>query len=449
MNYPVIMVVEDDANMRFVLEECLRDQYTVVLATDGQEALDLYHTSSPDLVLLDIKIPKLSGLQVLERIKHINPDAMVVVLTGYATVDMAVEAMKQGAYDFISKPFEVDKLIATLGEAAQKVQISKENLQARNTSREINDSIYNSMVCSRARDLDEMISTIAASEYTILVEGESGTGKSLVAKDIHNRSKRKDGPFVLVDCASLPDSLIESELFGYEKGAFTGANSRRVGKIERADGGTLFLDEISTLNPNAQAKLLTVIQNREFERLGGNHTQPIDVRIIVASNQSLKQMVIDKTFRHDLYYRLNVFSVELLPLRERKEDIIPMAYYFINKFGNRDNISLSTDAALKLKIYEWPGNIRELENSIKHALILIKDKNTIESIHLPLDLNQGYWKLGYKNMGLKDAVEKTEQMIIEQALVDSDFNIDKCAETLKISRRTLYYRINKFDIDIP
>jgi transcriptional regulator with PAS, ATPase and Fis domain len=296
--------------------------------------------------------------------------------------------------------------------------------------------------------LEDMISSVAMSDYTVLIEGESGTGKSLIAKEIHRKSPRRDGPFVLVDCASMHPNLVESELFGFEKGAFTGALSQRIGKLERANGGTLFLDEISTLDPSSQASLLSVVQNREFEKIGGSRPQALNIRIIVATNQNLKQMVKDKNFRHDLYYRLKVFTLCMPGLKQREEDIIPMAYYLIRKFSDRKDIELSSEAALKLKNYDWPGNIRELENAIRHALILINEDNIIGSRHLPLELNQGYWSFRDKNIGIREMLAALEHNIIEQSLLENDLNVEKCAQTLKVSKRTLYYRMKKLNVNL-
>lgn len=449
MKNPLVLIVEDDASMRFVLDECLkREDYQTLQAADGEEAVEIFEKYSPDLVLLDLKIPRLSGIEVLKNCRAQNPETLFIVLTGHATINNAVEAMKEGAYDFISKPFELETLLKTINEAIKQGSIIKENRAAREQSQENHDGICRSLSSPGFNKLSKMIEGVAASEYTVLLEGESGTGKSLVAEEIHRQSERHDGPFIRVDCASLHPNLVESELFGFEKGAFTGALSSRSGKLERAQGGTLFFDEISTLDLKGQASLLSVIQNREYERIGGSRMHTLDVRIVAASNQNLKQMVKDKQFRHDLYYRINVFSINLPPLRERQDDIIPLAYFLIRKFSGRDDIELTPQAALKLKGYEWPGNIRELENAIKYALILNRENRFIDGAHLPLELNQGYWAFREKNMGLREILETTEKNIIEQTLLENDLNVDKSARALKIPRRTLYYRMNKLSIDL-
>lgn len=448
MDHTPILVVEDDPGMRFALDECLkRKQYDTILACNGQEALDLFTTNSPGLVLLDLKIPRISGMEVLEKIKSLSPETIIIILTGNATIDNAVEAMKKGAYDFITKPFEVEDLLNAVEKADKASRISKENLLAKDRAGSNFSACYESTSPTNNK-LNIILKNVAMTDSTVLIEGESGTGKTLLARQIHNLSSRKAEPFVKIDCASLPANLIESELFGYEKGAFTGAAAQKKGKIERANGGTLFLDEISTLDLNAQATLLNLIQNQEFERIGGNTLHSINIRIIAASNQDLKQMVKNKSFRHDLYYRLNVFTVFLPPLRERTEDIIPLAYFFINKFSTDERITLSTEAALKLKSYMWPGNIRELENVIKHALILLQDQKTIEISHLPLELNKGYWGFRDLNLGLKEILHTTEKNAIEQALLENDLNIEDCAKSLKIPVRTLYYKINKLGISL-
>lgn len=444
-----ILVVEDDDNMRFVIDECLkRNGYETLLASDGDQAMDIFQKYSPDVVLLDFKIPKANGIEVLELIKKNSQDSIVIMLTGHATINMAVESIKKGAYDLVTKPFEVEELMLIVENAVKKRKVIMENQEAKEkaTTVQYGSECFYSEASSIMR-INKSMESVALSDYTVLIEGESGTGKSLIAKEIHQKSGRKNGPFVLVDCAVLPSNLIESELFGYEKGAFTGALSRKIGKIERANGGTLFLDEISTLDFNSQAALLSVIQNRQFERVGGSSPQTIDVRIIAASNRNLKQMVKDKTFRHDLYYRLKVFTIVMPPLKDRLEDIIPLTYYFLNKYSSA-NITLSVEAAMKLKSYEWPGNIRELENAVKHALILVGDGEVIEIKHLPLELNQGYWAFRDQNLSLKEIVETTERNVIQQALLENDLNIEKCAQALRVSKRTLYYRIKRLGIDL-
>lgn len=442
MEQPTTLVVEDDKHMQFVLQECLkRIGHKTLIAGDGQQALYLFEKNLPDLVILDLNLPRIHGLEVLKHMKAIWPEALIVILTGYGTISTAVESMKEGAYDFISKPFEVDTLLSIVDEAMEKRKVIRENRSAQDVS-------YQLDICPLPRKLDDLITSVAQSDYTVLLEGESGTGKTLIAEEIHRRSPRNQGPFVRVDCASLPANLIESELFGYEKGAFTGAVNRKIGKVERAHGGTLFLDEISTLDYHAQGALLSLIQNREFERIGGTKAHVIDIRVIAASNQNLKQMVRDKTFRHDLYYRLNVFTIVMPPLRQRKEDIIPLAYFFLRKYSQRTDLSFSTEAAMKLREYEWPGNIRELENAIKHALILSKGSAVIESRHLPLELNQGYWGIRDKNMSLKDILNATEKSAIEQSLLENNLDIGACAKSLHISRRSLLYRMKKLNITL-
>ncbi|KUG03309.1 putative two-component response regulator [hydrocarbon metagenome] len=449
MSKPLILIVEDDASMSYVLAECLKiEDYDTLQASQGEQAIELFEKTTPDLVLLDLKIPRLNGLEVLKHLKRISPEALIIMLTGHATINTAVESMKEGAYDFISKPFEVDELMHTVKEAMKKRSVIKENQVARTNASSPSEEVYRSTTSPVSKKVDDIISSVAESDYTVLIEGESGTGKSLVAADIHKISYRKDKPFVRVDCAALYSNLVESELFGFEKGSFTGAVSTKIGKLERANGGTLFLDEISTLDLNGQASLLSVIQNQEIERIGSSKPQVLDIRIIAATNQNLKQMVKEKTFRHDLYYRLNVFTVYMPSLRERREDIIPLTYFFIRKYCRRDQMELSPEAAMKLKTYDWPGNIRELENAVKHALILVRDGNIIQSEHLPLELNQGYWAFRDKNLGLREILATTEKNIIEQALLENDLNVEQCARSLKVSRRTLYYRMSKLDVNL-
>ncbi|MDR2502842.1 MAG: sigma-54 dependent transcriptional regulator, partial [Deltaproteobacteria bacterium] len=359
-----------------------------------------------------------------------------------------VEAMKKGAFDFLTKPFDTEELMSVVEAAAQKHRASEENAYARRAGGGRAGDCFSAAFSPSMLKIFKSVDKVASSDYTILIEGESGTGKSMIAREIHERSARRKGPFVTVDCGTLPDNLIESELFGFEKGSFTGAQNRKTGKIERADGGTLFIDEISSLNFQAQAAFLNLLQNKEFERIGGCGPRLVDVRIIAASNRDLKRMVCDKTFRHDLYYRLKVFTLTMPALRERAEDILPLAYFFLHKLAPGRDIQFTSAAASKLRGFEWPGNIRELENSIKHALILLGDGSTLDSRHLPLEMEQGYWTARSRNISLKQMLDNAEKRLIQQALLENDMNIDKCARMLKISRRTLYYRLKQFDIDL-
>lgn len=444
-----VLIIEDDQNMRFVLDECLKRQgYQTILAADAEQGKELFAVKSPDLVILDFKIPKGNGLEVLEQITRWDPEALVIMLTGHATINLAVESMKKGAYDFVTKPFEVEELMQIVEKAVSKRKIILENEAAKENVLNCPAESYWPETSPVMAKINKVIGHVAQSDYTVLLEGESGTGKSLIAREIHEKSQRRKGPFVVVDCGTLPANLIESELFGHEKGAFTGALNQKAGKIERADGGTLFLDEISTLDFDSQAALLHVIQNKEFERIGGSGPRPVDVRIISASNRNLKSLVEEKVFRHDLYYRLKVFTIVMPSLQERAEDILPLTYYLLKKFGPKREIRLSPEAALKLKHYEWPGNIRELENTVKHALILLGEENVIENRHLPLELDENYWSARSRKLSLREMVENTERNIIRQALLENDLNVDQCARDLRVARRTLYYRLKKLGIDL-
>jgi len=444
-----VLIIEDDQNMRFVLDECLKRQgYRTILAADAEQGVELFAAKLPDLVILDFKIPKGNGLEVLEQIIGQDPEALVIMLTGHATINLAVESMKKGAYDFVTKPFEVEELMQIVEKAVGRRKIFLENEAAKEKALACPAERYWPENSPAMAKINKVIDHVAQSDYTVLLEGESGTGKSLIAREIHERSLRRQGPFVVVDCGTLPANLIESELFGYEKGAFTGAQNQKTGKIERADGGTLFLDEISTLDFDSQAALLHVIQNKEFERLGGSCPRPVDIRIISASNRNLKKLVEDKVFRHDLYYRLKVFTIVMPSLQERAEDILPLTYYFLKKYCPSRPVRLSPEAALKLKYYEWPGNIRELENAVKHALILLGEEDVIENRHLPLELDQGYWSGRSRKLSLREMVENTERNVIRQALLENDLNVDQCARALRVSRRTLYYRLKKLGIDL-
>ncbi len=364
MNHSLILIVEDDASMRFVLDECLkREEYRTLQAADGEEAVELFAKHNPDLMLLDLKIPRISGMEVLRNCRAQNPEALFIVLTGHATIHTAVEAMKEGAYDFISKPFELETLLKTINEAVKQGSIIKENRAAREQPRENHDGICRSFTSPVFIRVNKMVEGVAASEYTVLIEGESGTGKELLAQSIHNYSQRKNMPFVAINCAALPESLLESELFGYESGSFTGARKTgKIGLFEQANGGSIFLDEIGDISPNLQSRLLRVLQERQIMRIGSDRMINIDTRIIAATNKDLVSEVEQGNFRRDLYYRLNVISICIEPLKKRTEDILPLMSSFL---GQKYNQLTDSDKDI-LCTYTWPGNIRELESAAIH-----------------------------------------------------------------------------------
>ena len=373
-----ILVADDEESMRWVLSKALRKKgFSVELARDGEEALRLIKSESFDLAILDIKMPGLSGLDLLDRVRELKRDLLVVIMTAEASMKNAVEAMKRGAYDYITKPFDLDVIDAIIEkvnrawEMTSQVSVLKEELKERY---QLDKNIIGNSPAMR--DIYKTIGKVAPSDITVLVQGESGTGKELIARAIHYNSRRLGKPFIALNCAAIPKELLESELFGFEKGAFTGAVERKLGKFEQANGGTIFLDEIGDMPLDLQAKILRVLQEREITRTGGAQNIAVDVRIVAATNQDLQKLVQQKSFREDLYYRLNVVPINLVPLRERREDIPLLADYFLSQTCAELEIppkKLDPAAMRLLTEYSWPGNVRELENTIKRAVILSSD----------------------------------------------------------------------------
>lgn len=378
MSKKMVLIIDDEDNIRSGLMLSLKSEgFDVQGAASGVEALDKINLFLPDLIVSDIKMPGLNGLELLEQVKIKHPSIPVIMLTGHAGLDDAVTAMKLGAYDFLTKPVHLDKLILLIQRAIAQTD---QHQQLQNLSEQLDkhkgmeNIIGNS---ASIKKLQEMIRQIAPTDATVLLQGESGVGKEIFASAIHQNSMRSLGPFVKVHCGALPENLLESELFGHEKGAFTGATARRKGRFELANDGTIFLDEIGDISPAVQIKLLRVLQEREFERVGGEETIKTNIRIISATNKNLKQAVQDRLFREDLYYRLNVVELTIPPLRERKEDIPLLADFFLKNFSKKYSKqidSVDTKAMKKLLTYSWPGNIRELQNSIETAVVLSKDK---------------------------------------------------------------------------
>src|SRR6184192_587830 len=372
----MLLIADDDPGLRESLERTLtREGYRVILASDGNAALERLQAGGVDLVLTDLKMPGLSGIELLRAVKAIAADVDVILLTAFGTVEEAVKAMKEGAYDFLTKPFQRAQLLRLIRQALERRDLIQQN---RALQQRLDDLLAQGAVIGSSpafRRMMTLLEQVAGSSATVLVQGESGTGKELVARTIHARSARSRGPLVAVNCAALPETLLESELFGYEKGAFTGAAGRKEGRFELANGGTLFLDEVADLSLVTQPKILRVLQEGEFERLGGTRTLQVDVRIVAATNQDLAQMVRDKRFREDLYYRLNVISISVPPLRERREDIPMLAQHFLRVYAAKNNRrldGLSDDALKRLEAYAWPGNVQELENVIERGVVLAR-----------------------------------------------------------------------------
>jgi DNA-binding NtrC family response regulator len=453
MSKEKILVVDDEKLQRWSLEQNLsKEGYTVVTAEKGLEGIGIFKDEMPDVTLLDIHLPDISGITVLEGIKEINKDALVIMITAFGDIQTAVKTIKLGAYDFVEKPFNIDKLKILVKKALETVSLRKEVSQFRSQlfSKYGFDSIIGQS--EKIRKVFEFIEKIAKSDAsTVLLQGESGTGKDLVAKVIHYQSGRAAKPFMEINCTALPETLIESELFGHEKGAFTDAKAAKKGLFELADGGTIYLDEIGDMRPSTQAKLLKVIENKAFKRIGGISDIEVDVRIVAATNKSVDEEVKKGNFREDLYYRLKVIPIMLPPLRERKEDILPLVKYFINEFNrefkkNLKGISRETEAFFVE--YPWPGNVRELKNVIERAMILESEDYIIPE-HLPLEFTSRDVHTLATDIGVKIPpggidIEEVEKELIRQALDLTRGNQTKAARLLNLTRDTLRYRMQKF-----
>ncbi|MBU0600679.1 sigma-54 dependent transcriptional regulator [Patescibacteria group bacterium] len=454
-----ILIVDDNADLRFNLSNILQDEgYNAVGAGDGKIALKAIEKNSPNLVLLDIRLPESNGMEILEKIKKIDKDLIIIMCTAYCDVKDAVKAMKLGAFDYITKPFDNEEMILTIKKALKTQYLSKEveRLRKRLGEREIfQETMGQSLQIKKVIDQVEIIAPI---NMTVILQGKSGTGKELIANLIHQKSSRKDKPFIPIDCGAIPESLVESELFGYEKGAFTGADDRKEGKFEQADGGTLFLDEITNVPLSIQAKLLRVIEERKLRHLGGRKDIKIDVRIIVATATNLWEAIREGKFRDDLFYRLNEFDIDLPLLRQRKDDIPTLTRYFLDEANcelNKKIKGISPEAIKCLLSYHWPGNVRELKNVIKKA-VLMADSNEIGLSHLSLSsthLPTGFQFQQCLDEGAplhqitKKATQQIEQQVIKQALAKSGGNKTKAAKLLKIDRMTLYSKIKEFQLE--
>ncbi len=437
-----ILVVDDEHGVRQSFDMVLSDDYEVLLAATGKEAIDIFNKNSIDLILLDIRLPDIDGLDLLVELKEIDPNNEVIMVTAVREIQSAVRAIKAGAYEYIIKPFEVDEVLTIINRALEKRHLVKEVLYLRDELERhhpFEEMVSESENMQRVFDL---IATVSKSDGTVLIQGESGTGKELVARAIHNLSPRNHQPLVVINCAVIPAALMESEVFGHNKGAFTGADKTRIGKLEIADKGTVFLDDIDAAEINMQAKLLRVIQEKEFERLGGAKVLKVDVRFVAASNKDLKDLISKNQFREDLYYRLNVFPITLPPLRERKRDIPLLLDHFLEiqaKKSGQPSKRFSERATKVLIDYDWPGNVRELQNMVqrlftttKGAVIRIKDVS-------PFNIDQK----DIKDVSLKEAVNLFEQQYIAEALDQEGGNRNKAAERLGIHRNTLRAKINE------
>lgn len=463
-----VLIVDDEQSVRYSFKKLLgTSNYELIEASNAETALATFCSEKPNLVILDIEMPGKDGIQVLKELKDISPAIPVIIITAYGSGDRVIKAMKYGAYEYVEKPFDIPRLISLIDEALKATQVVNENsIEPKSNSKEKAKPNEEVIVgeSSAIKEVFKLIGRVAASDASILIVGESGTGKELVAKAIHRYSDRVTKPFIAINCAAIPEALLESELFGYEKGAFTGAERQKLGKFEEANGGTLFLDEVGDMGLSLQSKLLRVLQEGTFERLGSSKSIKVDVRIVAATNRNLENDIVRKSFREDLYYRLKVVTITLPPLRMRKEDIPLLAQHFMLKHS-RDNrtesLALHPDALKKMREYSWPGNIRELENVVKRAIILTKG-NVINpdllfegieksSSHSPIgqDRLSNYLSettsLSEGNV-YKFVVDELERDLIKWALDKTNWNQAQAAKILGISRVMIHERIEKYDL---
>lgn len=459
MVHDKILVADDEPSMREFLDILLKKEgYQVSLASNGEEVVRLVERDLFDLILLDIRMPKLDGISVLKKVKAFSPETIVIMITAFASADTAIQAMREGAYDYITKPFKVDEIRLIIRNALEKKHLQKENVLLKEAVKErfrFGNIIGQS---PKMQSLYDLLEKVAPTKTNVLITGESGTGKELVAKAIHYNSPRKDKPFVTLNCGAIPEALIESELFGHMKGAFTDAIATKKGLFEVADEGTLFLDEISELPLLMQVKLLRVLQDREFKRVGGTEDIRVDVRIIAATNKDLEEAVkVHRSFREDLYYRLNVIEVKLPPLRERKEDIRLLAEHFIKKYSDElgKRITQIAPGALQALLeYDYPGNVRELQNIIERAVALesgeeLSERNVISYLDRHSPIKKGWFDLELPSEGidLERVVEEVERTLLLKALERTKGIKKKAAELLGINFRSMRYRLEKYGLN--
>jgi len=446
-----ILIIEDNTTMRDGISQILlRSGHDVKVAQGGREGVELYEKQTPDFVITDLKMEDMDGMAVLRKIKESSSDAMVMVITAFGTIETAVEAMKLGAFDFITKPFPPDLLRVKVNHALDVIKMKAENQFLRSESRQ---DYPETMIgtSSALREILDQIDRIAPTDSSVLITGESGTGKELVARALHAKSPRAQKPFVKVDCSALAEGVLESELFGHERGAFTGAIARKQGRFELADGGTIFLDEVGEIPPSVQLKLLRVLQDRCFERVGGTRTLKVDVRVISATNKDLKEEISKGRFRDDLYYRLHIVPIHLPPLRERREDIPLLIDHVLNRLTRKSGrkMKISPEAMATLRGYQWPGNIRELENVLEQSYVLLKSE-ILDLAALPQGLkksnNHVDLELPSTGVSLNDALEQLERQLILRAYEEAGGVKTKTAQLLGIKTSALYYKLEKYGI---
>ncbi len=453
-----ILVVDDERSMRDFLSIMLKKAgYDVATAVDGEEAVKILHKDIFDLVITDLKMPKVDGLQVLKTVKELSPDTVVIVITAFASTETALEAMKEGAYDYITKPFQIDEMKIKIQKAIEKRRLSAENVLLK---KELKDRAVFDNIVGKSEKIErvfELVRKVSDSMSNILIYGESGTGKELIARAIHFNSRKKDKPFVTINCGALPEGLLESELFGHMKGSFTGAVFNKEGLFEVANGGTIFLDEIGETSPAIQVKLLRVLQDKEFKRVGGTKEIKVDVRIITATNRDLSKAVAEGKFREDLYYRLNVIPITLPPLRERADDIPLLADYFLYKFNKALNKNVKGFSPKTIELlcnYEWRGNVRELENVIERSVALLSNSEIITPEYLP-DIVRNSSRsssaipvaIPPEGLDLEGFIGEIEKELLLNALKKTDWIKKDAAKLLHLNFRSFRYRLDKYNLN--
>jgi len=464
-----ILIVDDDKSIRYSLKRMLEENFSVLTAQNGDEALARVKESTPDLVIMDIKMPGRSGIEVLKEIKLIDPKSLVILMTAYGTTETAIEAMKYGAFDYILKPFPIPQMKELVQKAITLRKLMKEGVSYASEPDQQKEEEQIIGSSPKMQEIYKVIGQVAPSDVTVLLRGESGTGKELMARAIYQHSLRSNQLFLPINCAAIPDTLLESELFGHEKGAFTGAISRRIGKLEQCQGGTIFLDEIGDMSLSTQAKLLRILQEKSFERLGGRETIRVDIRFIVATNKDLEEAISKGEFREDLYYRLNVVSIKIPPLRERKEDIPALVSYFLRKFNRelkKRVVGITPGAMEKISFYGWPGNVRQLENVLKRAMLLcqgelilddqllleveerresgeVRDRRTFENLVDSLFEEFTEAPSAREDLDMVSAIEKG---LIIRALQKTNGNQVQAASLLGINRSTLRGKMDRYHI---
>ena len=454
-----VLVVDDDPALREILQETLmRESYSVSTAEDGAGAVQAVKETVVHIVITDFQLPDIDGLEVIDRLSKLDAKIIPIVMTGFGTIETAVRAMKSGAFDFITKPFDLGTVAAVVRRAAEFHRLRQENHLLRRAVRDQYRLEQLVGVSEPMQQVLEFVQKVADSDSTVMIQGESGTGKELVARMLHFNSQRRDRPLVPVNCGAIPENLLESELFGHEKGAFTGATHARMGRFELAHGGTIFLDEIGEMSLPLQVKLLRVLQEREFERVGGNRTIHVDVRIIAATNQDLEAMVEERRFRQDLFYRLNVIPIVIPPLRERRSDIPLLIDHFLNRFNQSKHtevVGLDDEALRLLTEYDWPGNIRELENMMER-LVVLKKQGILASEDLPQkisrrsmipELKEQFIRLSEDGIHLSREVEQYEKHLIMEALRKANGVTSRAAQLLHLNRTTLVEKLKRKGVD--